>query len=51
MWLKRLPGGDYVYPVNATVLASTAKRVRIEADDDGRVVIRYVRPESLQRRG
>jgi hypothetical protein len=47
-WWKRIPGGDYVYPVGATVLAITRKRVKIEADDDGQVVIRYVPPESLQ---
>jgi hypothetical protein len=35
IWWKRIPGGDYVYPVEATVLALTAKRVKIEADDDG----------------
>ncbi len=51
IWLKRIPGGDYVYPVNATVSASTAKRIKIEADDDGQIVIRYVPPESLQRKG
>ena len=50
IWLKRIPGGDYVYPVSATVLATSAKRVKIEADDDGHVVIRYVPPQSLQRR-
>lgn len=48
IWLKRIPGGDYVYPVSATVLAVTAKRVKIEADDDGQIVVRYVPPESLQ---
>jgi hypothetical protein len=47
-WWKRIPGGDYVYPVQATVLALTAKRVKVEADDDGKIVIRYVPPESLQ---
>ena len=47
-WLKRIPGGDYVYPVSATVLAVTAKRIKIEADDDGQIVVRYVPPESLQ---
>ena len=50
-WWKRIPGGDYVYPVQATVLALTEKRVKIEADDDGDIVIRYVPPESLQRQG
>ncbi len=48
IWWKRVPGGDYVYPVSATVLVVTAKRVRIEADDDGQIVIRYVPPQSLQ---
>jgi hypothetical protein len=51
IWWKRIPGGDYVYPVQATVLTSTAKRVKIEADDDGESVIRHVPPESLQRQG
>ena len=51
IWWKRIPGGDYVYPVQATVLALTAKRVKIEANDDGDSVIRYVPPESLQRQG
>jgi|RhiMetdeSRZDD1v2_1073273.scaffolds.fasta_scaffold42103_5 hypothetical protein len=49
IWWKRIPGGDYVYPVQATVLALTPKRVKIEADDDGDIVIRYVPPQSLQR--
>jgi hypothetical protein len=49
MWWKRLPGGAYVYPVRAIVLTATAKRVKIEAEDDGPVVIRYVPAESLQR--
>jgi len=48
---KRIPGGDYVYPVQATVLALTEKRVKIAADDDGKIVIRYVPPQSLQRQG
>ena len=48
-WWKRIPGGDYVYPVQATVLTLTEKRVKIEADDDGKIVIRYVPPQSLQR--
>ena len=51
IWWKRIPGGDYVYPVQATVLAVTTKRVKIEADDDGKIVMRYVPPESLQRQG
>jgi hypothetical protein len=51
IWWKHIPGGDYVYSVQATVLALTEKRVKIEADDDGGIVIRYVPPESLQRQG
>ena len=51
IWWKRVPDGDYVFPVSAKVLALTTKRVKIEADDDGEIVIRYVPPESLQRRG
>jgi hypothetical protein len=51
IWWKRIPGGDYVYPVQATVLSLMAKRVKIEADDDGDIVIRYVPRESLQRQG
>ena len=50
IWWKRIPGGDYIYPVSATVLATTAKRVKIEADDDGHIVMRSVPLESLQRR-
>ena len=51
IWWKRVPGGDYVYPVQATVLALTEKRVKIEVDDDGEIVMRYVPRESLQRQG
>ena len=51
IWWKRIPGGDYVYPVQATVLALTEKRVKIEADDDREIVIRYVPLQSLQRQG
>ena len=51
IWWKRSPGGDYGYPVQATVLALTEKRVKTEADDDGDWVIRYVPRESLQRQG
>ena len=50
-WWKRMAGGDYVSPVQATVLALTEKRVKIEADDDGKIVMRYVPRESLQRQG
>src|SRR2546428_6630392 len=49
IWWKRIPGGDYVYPIQATILTLTAKRVKIEADDDGEIVMRYVPRESLQR--
>jgi hypothetical protein len=51
IWWKRIPGGDYVYPVQATVRALTEKRVKIETDDDGYIVVRYVPRESLQRQG
>ena len=51
IWWKRIPGGDYVYPVQATVLALTPKRVKIEADDDGKLVIHSVPPQNLQRHG
>ena len=51
IWWKRIPGGDYVYPVQATILALTPKRVKIEADDDGDIVVRYVPRESLQPQG
>jgi 8-oxo-dGTP diphosphatase len=51
VWWKRMAGGDYVSPIQATVLALTAKRVKIEADDDGEIVMRYVPRESLQRQG
>jgi len=50
-WWKRLAGGDYVSPIQATVLALTEKRVKIEADDDGEIMIRHVPPQSLQRQG
>ena len=51
LWWKRIPGGDYVYPVPATVLALTAKRVKIEADDDGDIVMWYIPLQSIQRQG
>jgi hypothetical protein len=51
IWWKRIPGGDYVYPVQAVVLALTEKRVKIEVDDEGDIVIRYVPRESLQHQG
>lgn len=49
VWLKRIPGGDYVYPVAGKVLGFTEKRVKIEADDDGDIWIRYVQHENLQK--
>ena len=49
IWWKRIPGGPYVYPVSATVLKVTAKRVQIEGDDDGQIVVRFVPPTSLQK--
>ena len=49
VWWKQLPGGDYVYPVKATVVAITAKRVKIEAEDEGQIVTRYVKPQNLQK--
>ncbi len=50
IWWKRVPGSPYVVPLAATVLAVTAHRVNIQADDDGRPVIRYVPPARLQPR-
>ncbi|NTU80465.1 MAG: hypothetical protein HGA45_13980 [Chloroflexales bacterium] len=50
IWLKRVPGGPYVIPMTATVIARTAKRVKIVADDEGQMVTRYVPSESLERR-
>jgi hypothetical protein len=49
VWMKRIPGGDYVYPVAGKVLGFTEKRVKIEADDDGDIGIRYVQYENLQK--
>lgn len=45
-----IPGGEYVYPDSAVVVAVTAKRIKMEAADEGQTVIRYVPPESLQER-
>ncbi|NTV64760.1 MAG: hypothetical protein HGA65_14690 [Oscillochloris sp.] len=50
IWLKRLPGGPYVIPMAATVIAHTAKRVKIAVDDDGQMITRAVPIESLERR-
>jgi hypothetical protein len=41
--------GDYVEPLSAGVLAVTAKRVKIEVGDDGKIIVRHVPPENLQR--
>jgi hypothetical protein len=49
VWFKRIPGGDYVYPVTGKVLGFTEKRVKIEADDDGEIGIRYVNGDNLQK--
>jgi hypothetical protein len=48
IWWKRIPGGEYVEPIAATVLALTAQRVKILADEDGRQALRYVRAASLE---
>lgn len=50
IWWKRIPGGNYVVPISATVVGMTAKRVTIEADDDGQKVIRHVPRDSLRPR-
>lgn len=50
IWMRRIPGGDYAEPLSAMVLAVTDKRVKIEADDDGKIIVRHVPPESLQRK-
>ena len=51
IWWKGA-GGGFVWPVQATVVRVTAKRVTIEADDPDEkgegVVTRHVRPASLQ---
>lgn len=49
IWWKRIPGSEYVYPVKATVLDITGKRVKIEAEDEGQIVTRYVKPQNLQK--
>ena len=51
IWWKRV-AGDFVFPVRATVLAVTAKRVKITADDPDEngsgQVIRHVAPQNLR---
>ena len=48
VWWKQTPGGGYVFPVLSTVLAVTAKRVKIEAEDEEGKVIRHVLPRSIE---
>ncbi len=50
VWMKRIPGGDYVYPAQAKVIRFTDKQVKIEINDDGKIGTRYVYPKSLQKR-
>jgi len=51
IWWKSV-SGEFVFPVLATVLAVTARRVKITAEDpdeDGSgTVVRFVSPERLQ---
>src|SRR3954447_5196584 len=47
VWWKQTPGGGYVAPVFATVLAVTARRVKIEAEDEEGKVVRHVLPRSI----
>lgn len=48
---KRIPRADSVYPVQATALALAMKGVKIEANDDGRIGMRYVPLQRIQRQG
>jgi hypothetical protein len=48
VWWKQTPGGDYVFPILSTVLAVTAKRIKIEAEDEDGKVIRHVLPRSIE---
>lgn len=48
VWWKQTPGGGYVFPVISTVLAVTAKRIKIEAEDEEGKVIRHVMPRSIE---
>src|SRR4051794_29934644 len=48
VWWKQTPGGGSVAPVLATVLAVTAKRVKIEAEDEEGKVVRHVLPRSIE---
>jgi hypothetical protein len=49
IWWKRIPGGSYVYPVQAVVIAITEKRITIQGEDDGKLVTRHVPRDSLQK--
>ena len=49
VWFKRISGSDYVYPVAGKVLGFTEKRVKIEVDDEGEIMIRYVNRDNLQK--
>jgi hypothetical protein len=48
IWWKRIPGGDYVYPVAAVVIALTAKRVKIQGDDDGELLFALCRRKACR---
>jgi hypothetical protein len=48
---KRIPGSTYACPAQATVRALTDKQVKIETDNDGKMVLRDVPPQSLQHQG
>ena len=48
IWWKQAPGGDHVLPVLATVISITAKRVKIDAEDEEGRVIRHVLPTSIE---
>jgi Calcium binding len=48
VWWKQTPGGGYVFPILSTVLAVTAKRIKIEAEDEDGKVIRHVLPQSIE---
>src|SRR3954465_8872809 len=47
VWWKQTPGGGDVAPVLATVLAVTARRVKIGAEDGEGKVIRPVLPRGI----
>ena len=50
IWWKRV-SGEFVFPVRATGLAVTARRVKVAAEDTEEgpeSVVRYISPSSLQ---